>query len=280
MELNYFLPSPRLQSLVTVLGNVASRGSPSAGIVPAMLPNLHIRLAGRSVYRFEDGTAEESPAVALLGPSSGAFDLSMSADFEMVFAGLLPFGWRALIPLSADTLTGRIVDAGTIWPASAVDRLLARLHAAQRPLERNAIVEAFLAERTPEAWPDPCPHLSIIDRWIETSPDLSIDSLCAELDVGHRQMRRLTLQHHGAAPKSLAMKYRALRAALSLSIHGAAALNEAGVLYADQSHLIRDFRRFVGWTPHAFVAQEQNLAAATLFGRYRAGAVRPLSLFG
>ncbi|UZW57987.1 hypothetical protein NUH86_22160 (plasmid) [Sphingobium sp. JS3065] len=48
--------------------------------------------------------------------------------------------------------------------------------------------------------------------------------------------------------------------------------------FADQSHLIRDFRRFVGWTPTAFARDRRNIAYATLEGRSRAGAVRPLSL--
>ena len=280
MELNYYLPSPPLQPLLTVFGDVGTRGLPAIEKIPAMLPNLHIRLAGRSIYQFADGTAIESPPVALLGASAGAFTLWMSADFEMLFAGMLPLGWQAFVPFAADELTDSIVDASLIWPASAIDRLLAGCQAAPRAAARLAILEAFLLERRLEARPGSRGHLPTIDRWIEHSADLSIDALGGDLGVSNRQMRRLTLFHHGLSPKELAMKYRALRSASALSIHGASSLDQAGLLYADQSHLIRDFRRFVGWTPRAFVTKERNLAAATLSGRWKAGARRPLALLG
>lgn len=89
-------------------------------------------------------------------------------------------------------------------------------------------------------------------------------------------MRRIALEYYGAPPKILAMKYRALRLAAEMCQGGG--LGETLQAYADQSHMIRDFRRFVGWTPAAF-QRDHNLAAATLSGRRRAGAARPLVLW-
>ena len=58
-----------------------------------------------------------------------------------------------------------------------------------------------------------------------------------------------------------------------------AAMAVASQAYADQSHMIRDFYRFVGWAPATFLREHQNIAAATLLGRRMAGAVRPLVLW-
>ena len=75
------------------------------------------------------------------------------------------------------------------------------------------------------------------------------------------------------------MKYRALRTAALMCRSDSAGMTDALPDYADQSHMIRDFRRFVGWTPAAFLREHQNIAAATLSGRRKAGAVRPLVLW-
>jgi AraC-like DNA-binding protein len=92
-------------------------------------------------------------------------------------------------------------------------------------------------------------------------------------------MRRLTLDCYGASPKTLAMKYRALRTATVLCQGNSADTDAAMRAYADQAHMIRDFRRFVGWTPAAFLRDQHNIAAATLTGRRKAGATRPLVLW-
>ena len=75
------------------------------------------------------------------------------------------------------------------------------------------------------------------------------------------------------------MKYRALRTAALMCRRDGAAMAVASQAYADQSHMIRDFYRFVGWTPATFLREHQNIAAATLLGRRMAGAVRPLVLW-
>ena len=54
-----------------------------------------------------------------------------------------------------------------------------------------------------------------------------------------------------------------------------AAMAVASQAYADQSHMIRDFYRFVGWTPATFLREHQNIAAATLLGRRMAGRRSP-----
>jgi AraC-like DNA-binding protein len=62
-------------------------------------------------------------------------------------------------------------------------------------------------------------------------------------------------------------------------VNGPGLLGEVMTPYADQAHFIRDFQRFTGWTPRAFLAGGSTVAAHTLAGRKRAGIVRPLSLW-
>ena len=53
----------------------------------------------------------------------------------------------------------------------------------------------------------------------------------------------------------------------------------ASQAYADQSHMIRDFYRFVGWAPGDLLARTPEYRRGNLLGRRMAGAVRPLVLW-
>lgn len=114
--------------------------------------------------------------------------------------------------------------------------------------------------------------------WLERSPDLSLDALSRTFGIGRRYLQRIILDGYGATPKTLTVKYRALRAAAMMAVerHGIDARAFAG--YADQSHLRRNFR-FIGLPPVAFLRDQAGPAARTRTGRYRACAVRPLALW-
>ncbi|WP_257558047.1 AraC family transcriptional regulator [Sphingobium sp. CFD-2] len=243
-----------------------------------MLPNLHIRLAGASGYAFAGGPISPAPRVTLLGPTSAAYAMVLAPGTEIVTTGLLPQGWMALVGAAAAELSDRIIDAAAIWGDWKIDQLCDRLVSAVGDTARVAVLESFLLQETRNLSDITLARTAMIDQWLERSAGLSLDLLCAELGVSSRQAGRLTLELYGASPKTLAMKYRALRAAAIMTSHGEAGLERAMTPFADQSHLIRDFRRFVGWTPTAFARDRRNAAYATLEGRSRAGAVRPLAL--
>lgn len=278
MRLKYFKPSPPFQDWLTAHAIVDSVPTPMFERFPAMLPNLHIRLGGSTTYFFEDGAVVEAPQVALLGPTLSSYRVLLGPGLHLVATGFLPDGCTRLIGVPARELTDRIVDATAIWGQRAIDRLLDQLIGQHDETAIGAIVERFLVQQAREP-ASSSSTADAVDYWLEHSPSLDLAELQALLGVGDRHMRRLVMESHGAAPKALAMKYRALRAAASIAFHGTPALSRAMAPYADQAHFIRDFRRFTGWAPGAFVAQNRNAAASTLAGRRQAGIVRPLSLW-
>lgn len=276
MRLDYFMPSPWARSLLTIHAVVEDVEEQRVEILPAMLPNIHFRLAGSSSVAFSGGSSRPAPPVALIGPTANAYALTLGRGCRIAIAGLLPEGWAQVMGISGRQCTELLVDGADIWGPLVAARTIERLSAAPLDGRHIGLVEAFL-NRPAVSFPDlQRAQIRVIDRWLEHSPSLSLDTLSAELDVGARQLRRITLDTYGLSPKTLAMKYRALRMAALMS-QGAPA-SDLPHVYADQSHMIRDFRRFVGWTPAAFQREPHNVAAATLSGRRRAGATRPLVL--
>jgi len=282
MRLDYFPPSPPMRPLLTMHAVVHAVDRPHHAVLPAMLPNLHVRLSGHCSYRFAGGEPVAAPPVALIGPTRHAYRMDFGPGFRMLSIGLLPAGWMSLVQAPGHECADRLFAGDDLWGASAVDRLLAQLHA--RPLDgrHTGVMEAFVAAASRAPGERPLQQLQAVDRWLEGSASLSLDELSASLGVGARQMRRITEDSHGLSPKALAMKYRALRTAAALSQRDPCApgqaVEQALLLYADQSHAIRDFQRFIGWTPAAFGREPRGIARATLAGRHRAGAHRPLAL--
>lgn len=276
MRLDYRLPCAALQPLLTMHAFVGGVARPVCETLPAMLPNLHVRLAGSCTYTFADGRAFAAPKVTLIGPTTASYSAALGPGLAMIATGLLPAGWMALAGLPAGEACDMAIDGAALWGEAAVERLCDSLSDAPGEAMRQARLETFLSLRLPACAAPP--RIAVIDRWLERSPSLDLDALCRALGIGPRQLRRLTLDAYGAPPKTLAMKYRCLRAAAALATGGSGALHDALAGFADQAHLTRDFRRFIGWTPAAFARERQCAAAATMLGRHRAGALRPLAL--
>jgi AraC-like DNA-binding protein len=88
-----------------------------------------------------------------------------------------------------------------------------------------------------------------MEGWLTDAASPSLDRLAELSGTSPRQLARLANRIYGAPPKLLARKYRALRAATMLCDLPAAGLTTAQEAFYDQSHFIRELRRFTGLTP-------------------------------
>jgi len=277
MILDYTIPSPAYRALLTMHLIAHTAGQQIDLLVPAMLANLHIRLRGRSTYVLPDGRRVPAPPVSLLGSTSGAYQIELSADAVVVGTGFLPLGWLTLIRCPAAPLSDEVIDGADVWGAHRCELARERLREAPFGGGHGAVIEELLS--CPARALPRLDHLQAVDRWLEDGQSLSVEALREDLGIGRRQLQRVALDLYGAPPKVLAMKYRALRAAARLATSEGATIRDALTLYADQPHLTRDFRRFIGVTPGAFLQGHAETTATTMIGRHRAGAIRPLALW-
>ncbi len=92
-----------------------------------------------------------------------------------------------------------------------------------------------------------------------------------------RSVERMTKHYYGLSPRMLARKYRAVRAASALARGEGLDARPARRSLYDQSHLIREMKRFAGATPGQ-LAKPTPLTEATTKGpaKQLAGKVSPL----
>ena len=157
----------------------------------------------------------------------------------------------ACFGVPASELASRNVALDEILAPARAHDVLARLDAAAEPVQAIAVIERVLLA-LPFA----------IDRIVERAiamirpgadEERQIAAITRALGISERQLERRFRDRVGMSPKRFASLRRFERAvqiaAASRSLTHAAV--EAG--YYDQPHFIRDFRRFAGMTPGAWL---------------------------
>jgi methylphosphotriester-DNA--protein-cysteine methyltransferase len=103
-----------------------------------------------------------------------------------------------------------------------------------------------------------------------------VDDLVAATRLSRRQVERLCKRLYGAPPKLLSRKYRALRAAVVLAKGEATTGELLDQGFYDQSHCIREIKRFTGITPTRIQGNLNQLTRLTMKRTEFAGQVAPL----
>ena len=105
----------------------------------------------------------------------------------------------------------------------------------------------------------------VIDRVYTSHGACRISDLALELDVSSRHLQKLFEKQVGVTPKSLAkiVRFKALYQTLSQRTGTSPATIEQLGIY-DQSHLIREFRRYLGRTPKMLHSLSDTLSTEML----------------
>jgi AraC-like DNA-binding protein len=148
--------------------------------------------------------------------------------------------------IPAAELADRSVALDAILPRARLAQAHEQLREATHTAARIAVVEQWLAELPYED----DPLVTCATRLLEdTHEPARVAALARRLGLSERQLERRFLARIGVTPKrfaSLRRFERAVERAATAPSLTVAAL-EAG--YYDQSHFIRDFRRFAGASP-------------------------------
>jgi AraC-like DNA-binding protein len=250
----YYQPSACLTGLVDWIYVMRVPAPFAPAPVGSLLPQVVWRLGGEFLWWVSPDRPEAVHDAALLGPSAHAIGIEARSPAVVAGAGLFPEGWSALVGEPAHRLTGRMVDLGALWG----DRV-------RRPLRHGpdaddaaiaSAIDAVLVERLIRRPRGIDPRVALLGRWANGEAP-AIDALTAELGVSHRQADRLALAATGVPPRLFANKHRIMRIAATMTVAGPGATRDLWADdFADQSHFIRHFRRFIGPSPTAFHGDE------------------------
>ena len=277
IQLDYRVPAADLQPYVTLFYHFRADIPWFDDLERADHAQLRFRLTpGDTTYVFADGSRQTVPPLHVVGPSTGAFRTCATGPVLVVGMGLQPAGWSALIGIEASSMIDRALD-GVVPFGAAMAHAADRLRALTDIDARIAVAETFVREIVAAGDSRALDFARTIDAWLASRASPDLDDLASMTGLSRRQVERRCNALYGAPPKVLARKYRALRAASALA-SGTATLDTllANGFY-DQSHLIREMKRFTGLTPRQMREQPNLLAKLTISQRHAlAGKVHPI----
>ncbi len=193
------------------------------------------------------------PPAALLGPRSRICWQSAGPRIDWFMVQLTALGCRRLLGLSFAEAWHDEIALSDLW-GPAAEALHDRLRAAGSFEARVAIAGATLRTRAgDEALDDRLSQLGAIAR---AGRIRSVSALVNGLGVGPRRLHQRFVADYGISPKGFLSLMRFGRQLAAR--HPLAAPDMDEPEYADDSHAIREFRRFTGLTPGAYVRAKRH----------------------
>lgn len=244
------------------------RGPMGGAGVQTVVPDGRIEIVLHLAEPFAEvdgaGVARAQAVALLAGQLTSPFQLLPLGQSDVVGIRFRSAAARSVLGFPSGEVTDRVVPL-----AAQHSRLAgALLTAASRhvlPTERARALAAVLLRFVREEPPGLV--VAAVHR-LDQARAPTVGTVALQLGVNRRTLERRVLHEVGLSPQMLARVLRFRRAFRLLDQappgHGARVAVAAG--YFDQAHLIRDFHRFAGATPSAFLESDPALARALTGG--------------
>lgn len=270
-ELQYFPPEPDLAEMVSSFYFVRIDMPLFDESERADRPQFRIMSTTEGEYIFPDGHRFPAKRATIIGPTSGSVRATGRGPLRIYGFGMMPAGWATLMGDHADKLTDRAIDAADLF-GTWVDDVVEALIAAEDTAARLVIGNNFVREIMKQNEPAPVWFTRTVDQWLTASSSPQVHDLVDATGMSIRSVERMTKHYYGLSPRMLARKYRAVRAASALA---RGETLDADAFY-DQSHLIREMKRFAGATPGQLAKPTLYTEATTRGRKQMTGKVSPL----
>ena len=279
VSLRYFAPAEPLRGLISSYYLFEVDAPRLDDLLRAELAQMRFVLRGRIVAHFANGRTVDCPSTMLSGPTLGPVVFEGHGPLTVVGVGLMPAGWAALIGCHADELADHATALdGALGPLVAQTH--ERLANTCCPEAMVGVLDSLFLKLAERARRVPVWFTEVADAWLTGSAAPQVDDLVAAADVSARQVERLARRFYGASPKLVARKYRALQAAVRMGTGEAPNwMDAAGEAFYDQPHFIREFKQFVGMTPHRFAVESAPVLRLTIERRRQLPTMPKLALY-
>jgi AraC-like DNA-binding protein len=259
-------PPPRLAPWVHCVW-IFECSEPSEGpdrIVPDGRPELVIHYGRPFGEVGESGAAIAQHDAIFAGQVTRPLVLRSAGNAGVLGVRFRPGGARAFLGMPMRHATDQRIALEALFPGEG-SALAREVAAAADDARRASIAGDFvLARITAHGHAED----AIVTRSVATlearAGAIPMDDLVAAAGIGRRQLERRFGDAVGIGPALLASILR-FRSVFDVIEHdGSRPWTDAALAagYYDQSHFIREFRRFVGCTPSAFARHRDGLAAA------------------
>lgn len=257
---SYHAPSVALSDIVEVYYYFAAPLPPGLYVDDRLLcerANIRIMLEGESSVVCRAGTRhDKGPAASAFGHNSYPIDVHLAGAFRIFGIGVSTFGWPALFDLPLGQLTDNVVPLAELIGDDA-GALTARLLACPDDRAMAKAADEYLLIRARQRdYKVPPREVQALEIFIQNHSINRVEDMAAHIGLGVRALERLTSSSFGLSPKMLLRRQRFVRTVRAMRKPSPVALaDQLAEDYFDQSHMIKEFRRFAGETPAELLAR-------------------------
>jgi AraC-like DNA-binding protein len=275
IQVRYALPDPALFDLVPIYVELENSGCEAVDLLPPDMASLRIAVSG--AWHIGTSPAALSPVP---GPG-GLFGATSRAQWVggagLAFCiGLNPLAWSALFGKRASGLHDRAVPL-TEYLGLKWEELVRSVCHAPDFNGRVAATNRFLLELPKPEVREALERQLAAISFALADPDCgSVEELAARSGVSPRQLERIAKANFGFPPKLLIRRARFRRL-----LHRADAMSYSQwrsfleFHYVDQSHMIRDFKYFMGMPPSRYFALDRPIVSAAFQSFWAMTGVKP-----
>lgn len=199
--------------------------------------------------------------LGLSGPFLEPFRPPVYPDMEVWGVRFWPGAGQALLGVEPGAARGRFLEAGSLLGTSTAAALTGALG---RPVGPGEAAEAFNRWLVPfrsRARPLDPRVQTAVSLLIRSRGQEPVSTVARVAGLSSRQLRRLFGRQVGLSPKELA-RIRRFRASAIEAVEGGEKGRPSSWVklavdhgYADQAHLVHEYRRLIGLPPRAFAVQ-------------------------
>jgi AraC-like DNA-binding protein len=248
----------RFPALADLVADIADWDIPDAGmarglsvtVLPTTMPHLVVQYRAPTLsYRtFGDLAKPNLPyrhVVTMI--RTGVVTIFPTGPLGVVVARLKPEAAACLLGDRLYEFSDTKIDLDTIFGVGAVNALAETFADARSSADRIAAMAGFLSANIRPQMPDPVVRRAAEN--LRSNPVLRLGPLAAELGLSERHLVRRFKAVFGMGPKRFARVARIERV-FAASTSGSSWANIACACgFADQAHMINDFKAILGATP-------------------------------
>lgn len=254
-----FAPSPELAPFVEVIWGVRGRAEfTREGVLPNGVVELMVNFGPtQKVHAYGDRAVNEDFRRAwLAGMQDAPLVIGSPNGSDHLGVRFRPGGAHAFFDLSLEAVTNQVVELDTLIGDGPAAELRERAAPLPSDEARAREVERWLLERRYAVHPYFATIRRAIDLFHQSTFSLTVAEVCDRLGLSNRHLAKQFKEVVGVTPKTMSRiaRFQAVVGAIEdiRSPDWARLAFRYG--YADQAHLVREFRRMAGVTPTRFLA--------------------------
>ena len=255
MVLHQYKPRPELQCLISRI--VISQFQPYDNNLPISIPFppqpehcLYFYPYDKvTCQNYANDTINVLPQSILVGPQLSRVDLTMGSTMLVILVGFHPGGMHRLLRIPMEELLGSSFDS-TVLLGREIARVTEQLNETTDLEMMSDIVQRYLLQKVKNLKRE-LPVEQILVQMIRNRQMINVDQLARQASISVRQLERQFKERIGLPPKLFSQLVRFSRAWImkekNADISWLSIAHSCD--YADQMHMIRDFKYFAGVTP-------------------------------